>query len=108
MSLFANYRKERLGKDTLESPIGFATFEFADDVVYIEDIYVIPEHRKSGEASRLADRICDIARDRGCKRVMGSVAPQANGATESCKVLLAYGFKIFKSTPDLVYFVKEL
>ena len=45
-SLHAKYIYEREGKYCEESEIGFATYSFGDDYVYIEDLYVLPEYRK--------------------------------------------------------------
>ena len=75
MSMWADYHKERTGKGVLEVPDkGFAIYSFpTPDQVWIEDIYTVPETRKTGFAKRLADEICEIGRDRGCKQVLGSV-----------------------------------
>lgn len=108
MSMFYNYTKERAVKDIVENDMGFATFVFNGAECYIEDIYVVPEHRCKGAASKLADIIASVAKDRGCKYLTGSVVPSAKGSTESLKVLLAYGFKLLKSEPNIIYFVKEL
>jgi len=36
--------------------------------IYLEDVYVRPEHRGSGIGKALLVRLAQIARDRGCKR----------------------------------------
>lgn len=108
VSLYAQYLKERTGKDCLETEHGFATYEVWDDGVYIEDIYVVPNMRDKKIASELADQIAETARSLGRKKLYGSVSPQANGATSSLKVLLAYGFKLLNSSPELIMFFKEI
>lgn len=108
MSLYSEYIKEREGIETVESDRGFATFLFQDKECYIKDIYVRPEYRKTDEASTMANIIAEVAKRQGCKYLTGSVAPNTKGATESMKVLLAYGFKLAKSTPELIWFFKEL
>lgn len=107
-SLFAQYIKERTKKEILESDIGFATYEFLQDGVYIEDIFVLPEHRQEGSASRLADIIAGIAKSKGFHKLYGTVAPQAKTSTDSLKVLLAYGFKLTKCEPNLIVMEKEI
>lgn len=108
MSLFAEYVKEREGKDIVESDKGFATYFYLGDGCYIQDIYVKPEYRKSGEASNFANIISEVAKSKGYKKLYGTVCPQAKGSTESLKVLLAYGFQLDSCTHNLIALVKEL
>lgn len=107
-SMYANYIYEREGKYCEESEIGFATYTFGEDYVYIEDLYVKPEYRKSHEASRLADNIALIAKQYGKNNMIGSVCTDTNKATESVKVLLAYGFYILNSNENMIYLKKEI
>jgi len=108
MKMFAEYIKERENKECIFSDKGFATFLFENKTCYIESIYVKQEHRKSGEASRLADKITEIAVEKGCNLLMGSVSPMANGSTASLKVLLAYGFNLVSSTNNFIILSKEI
>lgn len=108
MSLFGDYIKQREGKDIIESDKGFATYSVVKDGIYIEDIFVSADHRHSGEAARMADQIADIAREKGLKRLYGSVSPSANNSTASLKVLLAYGFKLNSSTNNFIWMEKDL
>lgn len=109
MSLYGKYLKERSNKEILENETGFATYSFPDNTtVYIEDIYTNPESRISGEASRLADEIIKIAKQKGCTKLIGSVVPSTKGSTDSLKVLLAYGMKLDSSTNNFILFSKEL
>ncbi len=107
-SLYAHYIAEREGKQILERPEGFATYSINAPECYIEDIYVLPEHRKSGVAAKLADVIAEEAKARGCTYLLGTVMPSAQGSTASLKVLLAYGFKLAKAETNAIYMVKEL
>jgi GNAT superfamily N-acetyltransferase len=107
-SLRARYVKEREGFDTLETIDGFAEYKLFKDECYLRDIYVVPDKRKSDVATQLADRVSHIAKAHGCKFLTGSVSPQANGATESLKVLLAYGFKLRSASPELIIFSKDI
>lgn len=108
MSLYGDYIKERLGKEIIEDENGFATYYFVNDSTYIENIYVIPEARKLGIASKYADKIAEITLERGYTRLYGSVVPSASGATESLKVLLSYGFQIESAAQNFIVLVKDL
>lgn len=107
-SLFAEYIEERKGKEIIESDKSFATYYYLKDGCYIEEIYVKPEFRKSGEASRLADKISEMARSKGYTILYGTVCPSAVGSTDSIKVLLAYGFSVDSSINNLIAFKKDL
>lgn len=108
MSHYADYIREREGKETVEDARGFATYSILQDGVYIQEIYVRPEYRKEGVASHFADVIAGVARAKGYKKLFGSVCPSARGSTESLKVLLGYGFKLVSSETNFVWFVKEI
>lgn len=62
-----------------EQPVGFALFfhnfsTFAGKRgLYLEDLYVRPEHRGRGIGRRLLRHLARIARDRGCHRFEWSV-----------------------------------
>lgn len=109
MSLYADYIKERNGRGILENENGFATFEYVTDkLVYIVDLYVIPEKRKTHVASQLADQICAIAKESGRTQMLGSVDLSTKGSQESIKTLLAYGMKLTHTDKTVLYFVKEI
>ena len=107
-SMYKAYMQEREQVEILEHPMGFATYKNLEGATYICDIYVKPDHRKDGVASFLADKITNIAKERGHTALIGSVSPAAVNATASLKVLLAYGFELMSSTPELVYFKKRI
>lgn len=107
MSLYGDYIAEREGAGIVENEHGFATYKVIGPECYIVDIYVVPAQRKAGMAASFADQIAQIAVERGCKYLTGSVDPTAPSATASAKVLLAYGFKLAK-VDHLIWFVKGL
>jgi ribosomal protein S18 acetylase RimI-like enzyme len=109
MSLYADYLKERTHDQIIETDKGFATYRFIDpSTVYIVDIYVSPDFRHSREASHMADAICEIAKSKGCTKVIGSVVPSTRGSTTSLKVLLGYGMTLQSSTNDFIVFERSI
>lgn len=107
-SLYAQYIAEREGKEILETEHGFATYLIRGLECYIEDLYIKPEHRESGLASKMADEIAIQAKERGCKYLLGSTVVEAQGSTTALKVLLAYGFKLAKAEANMIWLTKEL
>lgn len=109
MSLFSEYLAERTNTQIIETTQGFATYKFLEDnTIYLEDLFVKPEFRRSHVASELADKVCALGKVKGCTHLIGSVVPSAKNSTESIKVLLAYGMKVSKSMNDFIVFRKEL
>lgn len=110
MSMYADYLKERTKDLIVETASGFATYRYLDDdkTVYIVDIFVIPEDRKSKAASLMADGIVKVAKERGCTKLIGSVVPSTNNSTTSMKVLLGYGMVLDSAANDFIIFKKEI
>lgn len=110
--MYGDYIKERLGHGIIERDEGFATYEFIDShgvkCVYIRDIYVRPDFRRTSIASDMADAVVTIAIEAGCKRLIGTVVPSAKGSTNSLKVLLGYGMSLHSCGNDLIVFKKEI
>ncbi len=109
MSLYAEYLKERTNDEIIEIDDGFCTYRYIDALtVYIVDIYIKPEARQFGHASKLADVVAEIARKKGCKCMVGTVQPSAKGSTISLQVLLGYGMSLVSSTADGIVMRKEI
>jgi len=107
--MYADYLKERTGDDLIQSEKGFATFRFIDEkTVYLVDLFVKKEFRNIGEANFLADQVCALAKQKGCNKLIGTVAPNTNGATANLKHLLGYGMSLVRSDTSLIVFEKEI
>jgi GNAT superfamily N-acetyltransferase len=108
-SLYAKYLIERTHDHIIETDQGFATYRYLNrDQVYIIDIYVLPEFRKMGTASKFADKICEIAKTAGCTELIGSVITTCKGALDSIAVLQAYGMKIDTANNNTIIFRKGI
>lgn len=108
MSLFAEYLAELGQKQIIEDDNGFATYFEIPTGMYIEDIFVKKDKRHTDVASKYADSISMIAKEKGLTKLYGSVKPSVKTSTSAMRVLLAYGFKLEKALEDAIIFVKEL
>lgn len=106
--MWAEYIMEREGFSVYETDKAVATYKISGEECYIKDIYVSKNHRRSGEAFLVGDKITEIAKINGCKRLTGSVVPSLNGSSESLAGLLKYGFKLHSCVQDTIYLVKEI
>lgn len=109
-SLYAQYLKERTDDFIIENGAGFVTYRYMNEgkAVYIVDIYIVPELRKSGAAAGLADRVVEEAKAKGATELLGSVVPSTKNSTVSLRVLLGYGMTLVSSTNDFIVFKKEI
>jgi len=107
-SKYAMYIKELKNFEMYEDDKGFITYGIMEDGIYIEDIYVLPEHRKEKTASYYADLVADKAKKEGYKCLYGSVVPSLQNSHYRNLVLLGYGFKIHSATQDLIWYKKEI
>lgn len=107
-SLFAQYKKEREGAHVVEDENGFATAIPLDDHFYIDEIFVAKGYRKQNFASSYADKLVEIARKLNYNKILGSVDVNANNATTSVKVLLAYGMHLHSVDGNIIYFEKNI
>ena len=110
-SLYASYLAEKTDTQVIETERGFCTYRWLDDGPYIIDIYVGPDFRHDHEASRMADQIANLAREKGKKIMFGSVNIGTKQCTEAMRVLLAYGFQLHSTstaTPNFVMLSKEI
>ena len=107
-SLFAQYIREREGKNIIEDENGFATYKFEKDYVYVEDVYVCKNVRKIRFASGYLDKIAKEAKEKGMNRMVTSVCVVAKNPTLGMRAILGYGFKLLSSTNEMIYFVKDI
>jgi len=108
MSLYADYMKEIHGKHIIENERGFIMFSKQKDHFYIEDIYVIPDFRRSRAAVEMADWVCAIAKDAKINRIIGSVVPSSKTCDISLRMMLAYGMSLHSSQNNIIFFVKDI
>jgi len=109
MEMLKEYYEElHPGKSVYYNNEGFAVYWIRDKEVYIEDIYVKKEYRRSHSASNYANAIAKLAKENGCTYMTGSVVPSANNATISLKMMMGYGFKLVSSSDNFIWFEKSI
>ena len=108
--MWADYIKEQYGKHTLVREHGFATYFIVPgtSVVYIEDIYVAPEARKTGLSTEMEQEIIAWAKSEGCTEVMGSTNLTSPTPEHTLAVAFKKGYKISSVTSDMIYVKKQI
>jgi hypothetical protein len=110
MSLYAQYLKERRNGECIENEYGFITYHILkeENMVYIEDVYIIPEARQSHKAVELWDKVLAITKEMGINKVLGSVDLNTPTRDISIKGLYARGMKISHYKDNMLYFIIEV
>jgi predicted GNAT family acetyltransferase len=109
MSLYASYILERLNDHIIEEEHGFITYRFLpNNQMYIIDIFIEKNHRRSGLATELTNRVFEIAKNNNITTVLGTVVPSANNSTDSLKAILFYSFTLQSASDNLIIFKKEM
>ena len=110
-SLYAHYYEERRGGQVLEAPcIGFVAYRIIPEQseVFLDEVFVMPEHRKSGAGSALLNEVAERARAQGVKLMGCSISPAARGSSEAMAAAIAYGFRLLSTGPSEIFLVKEI
>lgn len=112
MSHYAKYLEEFTNQYIIEDENGYATYKFEDDYVYIMDIFVVKEKREKKIASSYADKIAEIAKQKGYYQMVGSTNLEELKTEEAKKrsmlVLLSYGFNPWFADKNILYYKKTL
>lgn len=106
--MWLDYIRERMPmKDVIETPEGFAVYYNieAESAVYIEDIYVKPQFRRSGITGVL---LSEVIKETKMPYVLGSIDVTAKGTTASLKGLLKAGFEPYRTEGNLMFLRLEL
>jgi len=108
VTLYARYIAEREDFSIIETDQGFATFKVVAHTIYLRDLFVLPEFRRTKVASELCDQVCRVGRSLECTTLVGSLDPKALNANDGLRAILSYGLKLKGQQGSLLYFEKEL
>lgn len=103
------YMQEREGLYFVEAPAGFLAYKKVNaDSWYVQDIYVLPEARKSKLATKLFDKVVKLAQAEKVHTLLGSVDISAPAADVNLKAVLSVGFKPQTVDGSLIWFSQKI
>jgi hypothetical protein len=108
MSLWAEYCKERLDAEVIETDHSFVAYQMRQTEAFILELYVSPDKRRLGETRNLIHRVCLAAKEAGRQYVTGKISPGANGSTGVMAAAIRLGFELLRSDPDSITIYKDL
>lgn len=111
MQLYAKYLKEYDGFDIIIEDHGYVTYKVNGLECYVKEIFVEKEFRKTGLASKMVDKIAEIAKNSGCQFLIGTVydnVENKESASISLMAQLKYGFRVASIKQNLIILSKEI
>lgn len=110
-SLYAQYTEEREKAIIIERPHGFAVYKIEPDHVYLQDIFIVREQRKSGLAFELFNEVIQIAKELGYTKLLGSVDRRMDGAKDMEDTMARLKFEYLctdERDENFIYLIKEI
>jgi GNAT superfamily N-acetyltransferase len=108
MSHWAAYTNETWGAETLEDELGFISFQEFPNHIYVQDCYIVPEYRRTGEATRFMQKIEELAFSLGKAEITTRLDITQKTAVLSLKAQLAYGFVPFRADNGIILLSKKV
>lgn len=108
-SLYAEYVKEREGKETIENDTGFITYLDLkpSKTIYLSDMYIKPEFRKTGAARSLYNELLAVLQEKKYNTMISSYDMDTNNWEHTEKMLENEGFKKAHKYGTLMYLIKD-
>lgn len=107
-SHWACYREEYAGTKFIEHEFGFVSYSLLPDCIFIEDIWVAPEQRKSGLGQSLIEEAEAVGRAE--KKLFSLVRIDLNAATipGNLKAALAIDFIPFRADNNQIWLKRNI
>lgn len=108
MSLWAQSCEEYDETKCIEYDWGFITYRFINDVVFMPDLYIVPDKRRLGFGLRLLTEVESIAKREGKLWLASEIRLSSKGAVEALKAHLGVGFKPTSAQSDIIVMSREV
>ena len=110
--MWIEYVKERNpNKSTIvKKDKGFAIYYIyeAEEAIYLEDIFVSKEYRRSGIGEEILVDVENKAKELGLRYILGSIDPETEGTTASLLAMIKNKFKTYKISNGLLFLRKDI
>lgn len=108
MSLYAEYIKEREGKEYVETEFGFFVYEIYKPYIYLSDVYIKPEMRKLGKCKEVVELVRQIGIENNCDKILTTYCIDDPNKERSRKVIELCGFTYLKTNNTMIWFEKDI
>lgn len=106
---YLEYCKEIWGRQVIQEPWGFATYDIKGPLVYIADMYIAPEARAVGRGKELEAEIIEIGLDAGCTFVMCKVHKTDLNWARNLKIYVEHcGYGVHQENDDFISLIKDI
>lgn len=106
--MYLDYVKERQGFDCIETDQGFLFYKISDVELYIAELYVKPEFRKTDAVKELVSRAAELALFNKCKFLTGNIYLADQGHLRTIKAALKLDFYIVRANNDIIVIARKI
>lgn len=99
---------ERESAFVLDVEGGFCIYKLLENSLYLQDIFVVKELRKTGLTRKMFNQIKEAAIVNAKPEIIGSVVVGSPGAEHSVAIMLAEGFKMAAVENNVIWFSYEV
>ena len=114
MSLYKQYMRER-GVGIIEDEYSFCTYEEIESpiepgmrMMYIMDIYVVPEKRETNRGKEMSTEVAKIAHSKGLDYILGSTDLDKPNVELSLKAIMGDNFRYYGRFHNMIYWIKNI
>lgn len=101
-TLYAKYLTERARAKVIETESGFITYRINGEECFIQDMYLLPEARRSGACRELIDQLKSEASSCSCKFITGNIFVDDPGCNQTIQAACGLGFRIRRAEAGVV------
>lgn len=108
MSMWARYRTEFGNSIFVEKDFGFFSYSILPDCIFLEDVWIEPDKRKSGLSKGLYLELENVARQNGKHFILARITLDSKVIPGNIKFALAMDFVPFKAHNNDLWFRRDV
>ena len=106
--MYFDYAKERQGLEVLEKEHGFALYKITGEEMFLAEVYIKPEFRKTKAIHNLIFECSQVGLQNKCKVMSATVHLSDLGAMRTIKAALKLDFFIARAHDNIIVIAKHL
>lgn len=106
--MWLDYLKERFGYSSLVEEYGFASYTLELGTLFLQEIYIKPEFRRTGKGRELLQKLELIGKEHQCTRFWAQIWTNDSCCNQTLKASLGVGFKVVDANNNRMVLTKEI
>jgi GNAT superfamily N-acetyltransferase len=106
--MYKKYLEDKNGEQLVVLPHGFFTYLQVANELWVNDIYVNPEHRRAGIGKEFINQLQSIAKSLDCKYLVGRIDIGHKDHQQALMFHMGVGAKVIKSENNQIWTCLEV